>query len=83
MCSDGGAKGNTGSYGWVIATADKPLWECVGTATGWFANSFRSEGIGQLAYLVFLETFVEYYELKDIPPPKHNPDGTLVQNRNR
>jgi hypothetical protein len=30
MCSDGVAKGNTGSYGWVIATEDKPLWECVG-----------------------------------------------------
>jgi hypothetical protein len=60
---------HTGSYGWVIATDDKPLWECVGTATGWFTNSFKSEGIGQLALLVFLEAFVEYYELKDIPPP--------------
>jgi hypothetical protein len=39
----------------VIATSKKFLWECSGIASGWFANSFRSEGIGQLALLVFLE----------------------------
>jgi hypothetical protein len=34
MCSDGGAKGNTGSFGWVIATPKKAIWESIGTATG-------------------------------------------------
>jgi hypothetical protein len=34
MCSDGGVKGNAGSFGWVIATAATMLWECIGTATG-------------------------------------------------
>jgi hypothetical protein len=67
MCSDGGAKQHTGSFGWVVATANKLLWECSGRATGWFANSFRSEGIGQLALLVFLEAFATYFQLLDVP----------------
>jgi hypothetical protein len=57
LCSDRGAKQHMGSFRWAIATATATtiLWECSGRATGWFANSFRSEGIGQLALLAFLE----------------------------
>jgi hypothetical protein len=69
MCSDGGAKRNTGSFGWVIATSTTILWECISTATGWYANSFRSESVGQLALLVVLETFLDYYQLHDIAIP--------------
>jgi hypothetical protein len=69
LCSDGGAKRNTGSFGWVIATSTIMLWECIGMATGWYANSFRSESVGQLALLVFLETFLDYYQLHDIAIP--------------
>jgi hypothetical protein len=50
----------------VIATDTTLLWECIGTATGWYANSFRSESVGQLALLVFLEAFFGYYQLHDI-----------------
>ena len=43
--------------------------QCSGPATGWFANSFRSEGIGQLALLVFLESFLACCQLLDLPIP--------------
>jgi hypothetical protein len=69
MCSDGGAKRNTGSFGWVIATSTTMFWQCIGTATGWYADSFRSEIVSQLALLVFLETFIDYYQLHDIVTP--------------
>jgi hypothetical protein len=78
MCSDGGAKANTGSFGWVIATSGQALWESIGTATGWYANSFRSEGIGQLALLVFLETYMTYYQLHIIPPPRSFPSEPWI-----
>jgi hypothetical protein len=79
MCSDGGAKGNTGSFGWVIATSRQALWEIIGTATGWYANSFRSEGIGQLALLVSLETHMTYYQLHNIPPPWSFPSEPWIR----
>jgi hypothetical protein len=62
-------KRNRGSFGWVIATSTTMFWQCIGTANGWYANSFRSESVGQLALLVFLETFVDYYQLHDIVTP--------------
>jgi hypothetical protein len=64
FCSDGGAKDNAGSFGWVIATATTLIWECSGIAAGWYANSFRSEDVGQLSLLVFLEVYIAYYRLK-------------------
>ena len=78
LCSDGGAKHHAGSVGWVIATANKFHWGCSGTATGWFANSFRSEGIGQLALLESIETFVDYCQLHDIPLPQLPPDAPWI-----
>jgi hypothetical protein len=72
LCSDGGAKKNSDSFGWVIATSKKFLWECSGIASGWFANSFRSEGIGQLALLVFLEAYTTYHQLQDLPRPHYH-----------
>jgi hypothetical protein len=75
FCSDGGAKDNKGLFGWVIATKSKLLWECSGTATGWCANSFRSEGIGQLALLVFLDAYITYYNLDDLSAPADTPDS--------
>jgi hypothetical protein len=69
FCSDGGAKNNSGSFGWVIATSTTYIWECSGIASGWFANSFRSEGVGQLALLVFLEVYITYHQLQDLPQP--------------
>jgi hypothetical protein len=69
FCSDGGAKSHDGSFGWIIATDKEFLWECHGTAPGWFTNSFRSEGMGQLALLVFLDAYLEYHQLQDITIP--------------
>jgi hypothetical protein len=67
MCSNSGATANTGSFGWVIPTPNQLIWECIGISTGWNANSFRSEGVGQLALVMFLELYAEYHNLNDIP----------------
>jgi hypothetical protein len=75
FCSDGGAKDNQGSFGWVIANSSKLLWECSGIDTGWFANSFRSEGIEQLALLVFLDAYITYYQLEDLSAPAEQKDS--------
>jgi hypothetical protein len=72
LCSDGGAKNNSGSFGWVIETSKTFLWECSGIASGWFANSFRSEGVGQLALLVFLEAYTTYHQLQNLPRPQYH-----------
>jgi hypothetical protein len=45
------------------------LWECHGIAPGWFTNSFRSEGIGQLAILVFFEAYLDFYQLHNTQIP--------------
>jgi hypothetical protein len=62
----------------VIATSGQALWESIGTATGWYANSFRSEGIGQLVLLVFLETYTTYYQLHIIPAPQSSPSEPWI-----
>ena len=69
FCSDGGALKHTGSFGWVIATDSEVLWECSGSARGWHANSFRSEGIGQLSLFVFLQAFLDFHHLLIHTPP--------------
>jgi hypothetical protein len=76
FCSDGGAKDHAGSFGWVIATATTILWECCGIAAGWFANSFRSEGVGQLSLLVFIDAYITYHGLQDVPTPLIPPKST-------
>jgi hypothetical protein len=63
FCSDGGAKDNQGSFG------------CSGITTGWFTNSFRSEGIGQLTLLVFLDAYITYYQLEDLSAPLEPKDS--------
>ncbi len=72
FCSDGGSKDHAGSFGWVIATATT-----IGIAAGWFANSFRSEGVGQLSLLVFNEAHITYHGLQDVPTPQLPPKSTL------
>jgi hypothetical protein len=79
MCSDGGATTTAGSFGWVLATATTLLWEGSGPATGWAANSFRSEGVGQLSLLVFLEAFLDYYQIKDIQIPQLPPSTPWIR----
>jgi hypothetical protein len=58
LCSDGGALKHVGSIGWVIATETELLWDCTGSAFGWHANSFRSEGLSHLSLLAFLHRFI-------------------------
>jgi hypothetical protein len=71
FCTDGGALKHVGSLGWVIATDQQILWECTGSAFGWHANSFRSEGLSHLSLFVFLKAFIAFYQ-----PNIHRPNPT-------
>ena len=51
ICSDGGAKGNTGSYGSAIANDTTVLIAIMGRAYGYKLRSFRAEAYGKLAPL--------------------------------
>jgi hypothetical protein len=53
----------------------KFVWECYGKAPGWFTNSLRSEGIGQLALLTFLEAYLDYHQLHGLPIPTFREDS--------
>jgi hypothetical protein len=80
LCSDGGALKHVGSIGWVIATEDEVLWDCTGFAFGWFANSFRSEGLSHLSMFVFLQRFILYYKV-DVCCPAPPADAALPMRR--
>ena len=79
LCSDGGALKHVGSIGWVIATDTELLWDCCGTAYGWHANSFRSEGLSHLSMLVFLQAFINFYQIQ--PPISAYHDDTALPRR--
>jgi exonuclease III len=70
VVSDGGAKGKSGSFGWVIGTStstgDFILWHGFGIAEGYAPGSFRAEGYGTLAALRFLIRFSTFHR---IDPP--------------
>jgi hypothetical protein len=68
LCSDGGALKHVGSIGWAIATETELLWDCTGSAYGWHANSFRSEGLSHLSLLTFLNRFILYHQIKVFSP---------------
>jgi hypothetical protein len=68
LCTDGGASKHVGSNSWVIATEAEILWDCTGSALGWHANSFRSEGLSHLSLLVFLQSFIVFHNI-----PLHQP----------
>lgn len=61
FCTNGGTLKHVGSIGWVIATNKDVLWDCSGSAFGWYANSFRSKGLSHLSLFVVLGAFVTVY----------------------
>jgi hypothetical protein len=69
FCTNGGALKHVGSIGWVIATDDEVLWECLGSAFGWYGNQFRSEGLSHLSLFVFLRAFITFYRPTVYQPP--------------
>jgi hypothetical protein len=59
----------------VIASTASILWECHGIASGWLANSFRSEGVGQLSMLLFFEAYLDYHDLQTLTPPEFDSEA--------
>ena len=64
LVSDGGAKPPRGSFGWAISTRHKVLWQGRGVARGVPMDSHRSEGLGRVAGLLFLNRYCEYIGCK-------------------
>ena len=54
ICSDGGAKGNVGSYGSPIANDTTILSKIMGRAYGYKPRSFRAEGYRMLIALRYV-----------------------------
>jgi hypothetical protein len=79
LCT-GGAHKHVGSLGWVIATEDEILWDCTGSAIGWHANSFRSEALGHLSILVFLQCFIDFHQI-EVHRPVPSTDTALPRRR--
>ena len=61
--TDGGAKDNKGSYGWVIGTAREELWANNGQVTGQPIHSFRSESVAVISLVLFLRTYIQYHRI--------------------
>jgi hypothetical protein len=63
LVSDGGAKGDLGSFGWEIAVAREILWTCMGPTFGLNPGSFPAELCGMLSALLFLEPRLRFFDV--------------------
>jgi hypothetical protein len=66
VVSDGGADGECGSYGALLATDDAMLVQISGVTEGALPGSFRAESYGCLAIFRFIYHFRRYYQLDRI-----------------
>jgi hypothetical protein len=63
IVSDGGAAGEVGCFGALLASADKIFAKLSGVTEGALPGSFRAESYGCLAILRFVYHFRRFYEL--------------------
>ena len=61
LASDGGARDDLGSFGWIIAIGHEVLWKCKGPTFGLRPGSFRAESYGLLSALLFLQAYLDYF----------------------
>jgi hypothetical protein len=61
LVSDGGAKGDLGSFGWGLSIGTTVLWTNMGPTFGVAPGSFRAESYGFLSALLFFEHYLRYY----------------------
>jgi hypothetical protein len=66
LVSDGGAAGEVGSFGTLLATGDVIFVKLSGTTEGTLSGSFRAESYGCLALLRFVYHFRQYHHLDPI-----------------
>jgi hypothetical protein len=63
LVSDGGAKEDLGSFGWELAIGRQILWHCKGPTFGLDPGSFRPESYGMLSAMIFLEFYIQYFQV--------------------
>jgi hypothetical protein len=63
LVSDNGGAGEVGSFGALLASADKTFVKLSGTTEGALPGSFRAESYGCLAILRFVYHFCRFYNL--------------------
>ena len=64
IVSDGGQKGDRGTFGWVIGTKHEILWEGRGAACGQPMTPHRAEAYGKLSWICFLKHFIEFFNIQ-------------------
>jgi hypothetical protein len=64
LVSDGGAKGNLGSFNWELAVNQIILWTCMGPTFSLDPGSFRAESHGMLSVLLFLDLYFNFFHVQ-------------------
>ena len=67
MVSDGGQKGEYGSFGWIIATDSEEIVKGKGFVRGYPMQSFRAEGYGRLAMKRYLLRYINFLQIEVHP----------------
>ena len=62
--SDGGAKGNLGSFGWEPMIGRTILWTCMGSTFGLEPGSFRAESYGMLSLKLFFDHYFRFFKVQ-------------------
>jgi hypothetical protein len=63
LISDGGAKDDLGSFGWELSIGRLVLWQGKGPTFGLDPGSFRAESYGMLSVLLFLEFYIQFFQV--------------------
>ncbi len=63
LVSDGGAKGDLGSFGWELSIGKTILWTCMGPTFGVEPGSFRAESYGMLSAMLFLDHYLRFFHV--------------------
>jgi hypothetical protein len=63
LVSDGGAKGDLGSFGWALSVGRSILWTCMGPTFGLVPGSFRAESYGLLSVLLFMDHYLRFFQV--------------------
>jgi hypothetical protein len=72
LASDGGARDELGSFGWVLAVGHEILWQCKGPTFGSRPGFFRVESYGFISVLLFIHAYCRYFDVHIDPNITHD-----------
>ena len=64
IMSDGGQKGDHGTFGWAIGNARETLWTGNGIARGQPMTVHQAEAYGKLAWICFLKHYIIFFDIQ-------------------